>query len=70
MKYTCHVCGESYDGEVGHLSYGFKKGQSFFLVICPECRKNLTDEQVEEREWKQASNKPTSILEELGILGH
>lgn len=66
MSYLCYKCRKEIEGQPGHLVYGFKKGKPFSLILCRECRNELTDEQVEEMERNQAFN---TISEELGILG-
>lgn len=52
MKYTCDSCKKEFEGEPGYLSYGLLKGTPFYTKLCPECKQNLTEGQLEEFEEK------------------
>lgn len=66
MEYVCDRCKKEFNNQPGYLSYGFKKGEPFITKLCPDCKKSMTDEQVEEF---KAQKGRVSISEELGILG-
>ena len=44
---VCNNCNREFNLDEGYAEYGLNKGKAFYLILCPECMKSLSDEDKE-----------------------